>query len=148
MVPMNTKENRDASDEAVLKTIDIQQALILRMSSNSSTVKNWCVTVVAAVAVAAIEKGNTNFFWVSVSATVIFSVLDCYYLALERTFRRAHMEFAEHVCNSTNSDDMLFSVGKGEITFGDTFAALCSRSIWPFYILVVLASFTGFWLLR
>lgn len=142
---MTKEEKRIACDEAVLKTIDIQQSLIARMASTSATTKNWCVTIVAAVAVAAIEKANPNLFWVSVFATFIFLVLDCYYLALERRFRRAHIEFAKKVRTAANCDDDLFLVGDSALKFVDTLSAVLSRSIWPFYLLVLLGCFAGLW---
>ena len=45
----------DPNATASLKTIEIQQSLIARMAAASAAAKNWCVTVVSAVAVVAVD---------------------------------------------------------------------------------------------
>lgn len=129
----------DPNSDAVLKTVDIHQSLIARMSSASGAAKNWCVTVVSAVAIVAVDKANWKFALVAVIPTLLFAAIDIYYLSMERSVRESHKDFVEKLRSNTATSDHLFDVGKFDITFGDTLAAAASKSIWLFYLFIVLS---------
>lgn len=135
-------------NDAALKTIDIQQAVIARMAATSATTKNWCVTLVAAVSVAAIEKSNWVYGLLAIFATALFLVTDSYYLALERNTRKSHDAFAEKLRSGTATSSDLFDVGSTAVGFFDTAHAVLSWSIWPFYLLIIFALSIATCLLR
>jgi hypothetical protein len=69
------------------------QATIARFATQSTTVKGWCVTLTAAL----LGFGVVTLPLVAVLAIyviVVFAVLDAYYLALERAYRRLYDEAA------------------------------------------------------
>lgn len=129
----------DPNSDAALKTVDIQQSVIARMSAASASAKNWCVTVVSAVSVVAVDKGNSSFALIAAVPTVLFLAIDLYYLSLERSVRDAHDDFVKRLREGTAETDSLFDVGTVNLTFADTLAAFKSKSIWLFYLFIVLS---------
>jgi hypothetical protein len=125
--------------DSVLKTIDIQQSLIARMSASSAASKNWCVTVVSAVTIFAVDKAKPFAVLIALLPVVLFFGLDLYYLALERVVRRSHEQFCSKLRSGTATTADLFCVGDRSCTFVDTVKAAGSRSVWPFYLFVALA---------
>jgi hypothetical protein len=63
------------------------QAVITRLASQSTTIKGWCVTVTAALL--GVGAGSTTPLVAIIAAYVVstFAVLDAYYLSLERGYR-------------------------------------------------------------
>ncbi len=129
----------DPNSESALKTVDIQQAVIARMSAASASAKNWCVTVVSAVAIVAVDKEKWTLALIAVVPTVLFLVIDLYYLSLERSVRNAHESFVERLRNGTAETDSLFDVGTVHLSFWNTITAFKSKSIWPFYLFIFLS---------
>src|SRR6267142_352932 len=92
---MNTERDLRENSQAVEAHLTIMQSVIQRMANNSSSSKTWCVTLVSAVLVVIADKGQPQFAWLAVIPTVLFLILDAYYLALERGFRKAYNTFIE-----------------------------------------------------
>ena len=129
----------DPNSDAALKTIDIQQSVIARMAQASATAKNWCVTVVSAFAVVAIDKANWTYALTSIVPVILFCAIDIYYLSLERSARHSHDRFVDQLRDGVATTDSLFDVGTVHLTFRSTVAAGLSKSIWPFYLFTLLA---------
>lgn len=129
----------DPNSNAALKTIDIQQSVIARMSAASASAKNWCVTVVSAVAVVAVDKANSSFALIAIVPAILFLAIDLYYLSLERSVRDAHEAFVKRLREGTAETDSLYDVGTVHLSFADTIAAFKSKSIWPFYLFIGLS---------
>lgn len=119
---------------AVQAHLGIAQAVIQRMASNSASCKAWCITLVAAILVIVADKGKPTYALIAAIPTLLFLVLDTYYLALERCFRNSYNEF-------------IYKVHGGRIVAADLYAvtptgslpkvfaqSLRSFSIWPFYV--------------
>ena len=72
------------------KHLEMIQAVIARMGSNSFLFKGWSVTIIAAVA--ALAGGDTNpvLMLIPVVSTLLFWAVDAYYLMLERAFRKLY----------------------------------------------------------
>lgn len=131
--------NIDPNSEAALKTIDIQQSIIARMANASTTAKNWCITVVSAFAVVAIDKANWIYALTAVIPIILFCAIDIYYLSLERSVRQSHDKFVDQLRDGAATNDSLFDVGAVHLTFRSTVVAGLSKSIWPFYLFNFLA---------
>ena len=56
------------------------------MAENSRSCKVWCVTLVAAVLVLVARTNDPQHALIALIPTLLFLVLDSYYLALERAF--------------------------------------------------------------
>jgi len=80
----------EASVENKLKHMEMIQNIINRMASNSFLIKGWCVTLVAAVFALSARDSNTSFIAVAFFPTLIFWILDAYFLQQERLFRKLY----------------------------------------------------------
>ena len=81
---MGTPTNLDHDPSAIHAHLTIMQGVIQRMTDNSRSCKVWCVTLVAAILVLVARTGEANHVLIALAPTVLFYVLDAYYLALER----------------------------------------------------------------
>lgn len=74
--------------------ISLLQDNINRMASNSSNCKTWLITLISAMFAITASKGDfvTNI-WMAYVPTILFFFLDCFYLGLERRFRRIEKRF-------------------------------------------------------
>ena len=74
-------------NDAKIKHLEMVQAVINRMASNSFMLKGWAVTIVAATFALAARDANQVFFIIAYVPIVMFWFLDSYYLRLERQYR-------------------------------------------------------------
>ena len=128
-------EDRSYGEEsaAVQAHLGIAQSVIQRMASNSSSCKAWCITLVSAILVIVADKGRPHYALIALVPTLLFLVLDTYYLALERCFRQSYNNFIEKLhAGRVVAADLYAVTPAGSI--GKTFfKSLGSFSIWPFY---------------
>ena len=135
---MNQTQLADANPPAVQKHVEIMQSIITRMAENSRACKIWCVTLVSAVLVLVARIGSADHALIALLPTVLFYVLDAYYLALERGFRQSYDEFVNklHSGRATTSD--LYAVAPtGSVVRGVVWAMFRSFSVLPFYLMVI-----------
>ena len=88
--------------ENLLKEIDLIQAVIKRMASNSFLIKGWTVTLVVATL---LLKGEGAHPAIAFIPLLIFWLLDAFYLRTERMYRELHIWV---VANRESTDDHLF----------------------------------------
>lgn len=118
---------------AVQAHLNITQSVIARMASNSASCKAWCITLVSAILVIVADKGKPTYTLIAVIPTVLFLVLDAYYLALEKCFRTSYNHFiAKLHVGEISSTDLYAVTPSGSISRAFRLAVL-SFSIWPFY---------------
>lgn len=143
------KENPSLGVEssAVQKHLEIMQGVIQRMADNSRSCKVWCVTLVSAILVLVARTGKAEHALIALAPTVLFYVLDAYYLALERGFRRSHERFVGKLHHGRITESDLYTVAPtGSTPRGTLWAMFKSFSIPPFYA-VVAATVVLAWLL-
>jgi hypothetical protein len=63
------------------------QAVVSRLSAQSTTVKGWCVTVTAALLGFGATAARPVVAAIAIYVVLAFAILDAYYLALERAYR-------------------------------------------------------------
>ena len=95
---------------AVQKHLDIMQPVITRMAENSRSCKVWCVTLVAAVLVLVARTGEPRHVPIALAPAVLFYVLDAYYLALDRGFRRSYGWFVSQLHRGQVTASDLYTV--------------------------------------
>ena len=119
---------------AVQAHLNIAQSVIQRMASNSASCKAWCITLVAAILVIVADKGKPNYALIAVIPTLLFLVLDTYYLSLERCFRNSYNDFIDKVHSGRVAAADLYAImPKGSLP--KAFAqSIYSFSVWPFYV--------------
>lgn len=124
------KEN----SQAVQSHLTILQSVIQRMANNSASSKAWCITLVSAILVIVADKGKPQYAWIAVIPTLLFLILDAYYLGLELGFRNAYNAFIKKLhSEALSANDLFVVVPQGnQLTL---FAlSLFSFSVWPFYL--------------
>ena len=117
------------------------QNIIARLSNYSMNCKTWAVTIVSALCVVIFDPQKITFFYVVIIPILIFWLLDCYYLGLEKTFREIYVEFLKKIeINDTNiCDDIKINLkGKRFINF---LKALISISTTPLYFALAIIVF-------
>ena len=87
---MTTLEKK--AHPAVQAHIDMLQSIISRMAKNSANCKSWVIPMVTAIVTLVLEKGilPTTVAYIPI---VLFYLLDCYYLGLERKFKDRLRDF-------------------------------------------------------
>lgn len=70
-----------------IKHLEFIQAVITRMNSNSFLIKGWSVTIVAALFVLGADKFDEKYLLIALFSTIMFWILDGYFLSQERKFR-------------------------------------------------------------
>lgn len=76
--------------EKKLKHLDMIQAVITRMNSNSFSLKGWAVTLVAGLFALSSKDANKIYYLVTYIPIIVFWFLDAYYLKQERLYRKLY----------------------------------------------------------
>jgi hypothetical protein len=76
--------------ESKLKHLEMIQAVVNRMASNSFLLKGWAVTLVSALLALAAANSDRRFVFVAVLPLLMFWLLDAYFLRQERLFRKLY----------------------------------------------------------
>ena len=122
---------------AVQKHVEVMQGVIQRMAENSRSCKVWCVTLVSAIMVLVARTGDAEHATIALAPTVLFLVLDAYYLSLERGFRGSYDSFVCKVHEGKVCRLDLYTVSvNGSIPKGLFWAMFSSFSVSPFYLVV------------
>ena len=123
--------NEDSS--AVQSHLNIMQGVIERMAENSRACKLWCITLVSASLVFVARAENPDHALIALLPTVLFLVLDIYYLALERAFRGSYTVFVRKLHHDELALSDIYTVAPTGSIPGHFIRCLMSFSIWPFY---------------
>ena len=138
--------------------VSLLQENINRMASNSSNCKTWLITIIAAILAMSASKGDIAvYIWTAYIPTLLFFFLDCFYLGIERRFRRVEKRFISIVTNDrdalrneckphdANGAMYQFSLPDGHKDKHNqlvlTIKAMWSWSTTPFYVCIALIIF-------
>ncbi len=133
---MTEQTRLDHDSTAVQKHLEIVQGVITRMADNSRSCKVWCVTLVAAVLVLVARTGEPQHALIALVPTLLFLVLDAYYLALERAFRRSYDDFVCRLHCGQLAQQHMYNVKPTGMGRALVMRCLVSLSIYLFYLLV------------
>lgn len=129
-------------NSAVQAHISMHQDIINRMAGNSANCKNWTITLVAAMLVLLVDKKmQIPNAWICLIPIVLFYLLDCYYLGLERMCIASQNEFLEKVKNENDYIDSLYkmeAIKDNCKQLCNTIKAMKSFSTLPFYVIVAI----------
>lgn len=133
--------NNAANPQAVQTHLQTTQSVIQRMASNSASCKAWCIALVSAILVIVATTGKPQYTLIAIIPTVLFLILDTYYLTLEKMFRQSYNLFIEklHTGKVTTSD--LYIVSPSGSMLRGFFSSFISFSIWPFYLTLLVMTF-------
>ena len=138
--------------------ISLLQDNINRMASNCSNCKTWLITLIAAFFAISASKGDiVTYIWMAYIPTALFFFLDCFYLGVERRFRRIESRFVALViqdeealkneCLPHDIDSALYKYSlpnahkDKQNQFCQTIRAMWSWSTTPFYVCVAAIIF-------
>jgi hypothetical protein len=86
-------------NDTKIKHLEIVQAIINRMASNSFMLKGWAVTLVVGIFALAAKDSSQIFFLIAYVPIVMFWFLDSYYLRLERQYRALYDKIRNNLSN-------------------------------------------------
>lgn len=95
--------------------------------------KGWAVTLVAGLTALAKADADRDIAWIACGAIVVFALLDAYYLAQERAFRKLYEE-------AVSDDGVTWSLAAGRVGASELVAAIRSFAIWPLYLITGLGA--------
>lgn len=124
-----------------IKTIDLLQSCITRMSQNSFMVKGWTITLTGIILALVPETFDVRLLCIICFVLIIcFWILDAFYLQKERLFRRKY----ELLIKNPESNDLYFDLDIRSLKKNDKeynfFAIMFSLSVWPIYIPLLAAT--------
>jgi hypothetical protein len=101
--------------------INTLQNIISRHASYSLNCKTWCITIVSALGVILFEKRQCINIVVILFPVIVFFLLDCYYLGLERLFKDIYEDFLYKLKTNTVSVNSAppYGVRRPGIHFGN-----------------------------
>lgn len=134
---MIRKMNNQACDKKI-KHLEMIEAIIERMGSNSFKLKGWTVTLVSIIGALSVQGTDKRFFLLPFIPLIVFWVLDSYYLQLERKYRVLYRNVSE-----LSEDDIDFNMNTKKIICNEQEASkicfcncLFSWTEFPFYIVL------------
>lgn len=121
--------------ERKIKHLEIIQATINRMASNSFLIKGWCITLVAAILALASQGSNQRIIFVSYLPIIMFWLLDAYFLRQERLFRKLYDKIRNA---SENSIDFSMNTAEFAKETAPWIGTAFSQTLFLFYGIVLL----------
>ena len=121
---------------AVKAHLEIMLDVIRRTAENSRSCKVWCVTIVSATLVLVSRTETSSHALLALAPTILFLILDTYYLALEHGFRGSYDTFVARLHGGRLYSDSLYSVTQCGSIYRRFITSFLSFSVWPFYMCV------------
>lgn len=123
------------SPEDKRKHLEMIQAVISRMGSNSFLFKGWSITIIAAVSAFAGGDSNPILMLIPVVSTLLFWSIDAYYLMNERAFRKLYEKVAQ---TDPKEIDFAMTPAKEYIGFKNWIKTLKTTILSLFYGVVLI----------
>ena len=124
-------------DSDKIKHLEMIQAIITRMNTNSFQLKRLSITIVAALLAVYASTQKLDFILIAIFPPIIFWFLDAYYIQMERKFRELYKDVADINPNplSVTPFDMNPKLYKGKKF--NYFSVCFSKTIWPVYLPII-----------
>lgn len=133
--------------------LQMMQDNIVRMANNSANCKTWMVTLVAGLCAIGCSISTLNgWILLAIIPVIVFWYLDTLYLNLERKMRNRELDFIRIIKDDYGSKeykDALYNFSplslvnlpdeKKKKGFVDTSDRAFSKSIFPFYFMMIVA---------
>jgi hypothetical protein len=116
------------------------QNIITRMNKNSFQIKGWQTGIVSALIVLSTSMKNAAIIYIALFPTVIFWLLDAYYLLQERKFRGLYNDAAGLTAKPLVATLYSMNIGKYNRSISKNYTywnVLKSKTIWPLYVGIV-----------
>jgi hypothetical protein len=115
------------------------------MNTNSFQIKGWSITITVALLALYVNNGNEKFILIAIAPTILFWLLDTYYLQQERKFRGIYNDIAglskiEEKLIIKNFEMPIHKYRKGKYNY---FKVMWSKTIWTFYFIQIILLIVG-----
>lgn len=145
---MADQQQLDHDSPAVHKHLEILQGIISRMADNSRSCKVWCSTLVSAVLIFTVRTERVDYAFMALVPAVALLVLDAYYVAHERAFRKSHESFVCRLHDGTLTPKELFVFGRLGSLPKRVASSFGSFSVLPFYIAIFAMVLLVWWVTK
>lgn len=134
-------------NEHSIKHLEFLQSDISRMNQNSFQMKGWTISILSAllaIFAASIDSktgtGNVGFILVAIVPTLIFWLLDSYYLQQERKFRGIYNDIALLTEQSERIVIREFEIPLNKYRGSQYcfFRVMWSKTEWPLYFILIV----------
>ena len=144
---MNENSQLNEESSSVQSHLGIVQDVIQRMAENSRSCKVWNIILVSAILVFVARVEKPDYVLIALVPTILFLILDTYYLGLERAFRESYNDFVRKLHEGSLAATDLFTVAPAGSVPRHFISSQLSFSIWPFYPTLVGLTLIIWWLL-
>lgn len=131
-------------EEKKVKHLEFIQSNIARMNQCSFQMKGWMLTVATALLAlyassinTELGKGNNIFIFIAIVPTLIFWVLDSYYLQQERKFCGIYNDLIS-ITKNTKIKEFEMPLEKYDGYKYCLFRVMFSKTEWALYLLVII----------
>lgn len=130
------------SNNVRIKHLELIQAVIGRMANNSFLIKGWTITISLAGFGLFANSNKTMFLFLVLFSTIIFWILDAYYLREERLFRKLYEETSIIKNDQKNSSRILnMNVDKYNHRISNLLTVVISFPTFLIYISILFVTF-------
>ncbi len=124
--------------EAKLKHLEFIQNTITRMAHNSFLLKGWCITVVGAIIGLNKDGVDWKVTMLAIFLTLMFWILDGYFLSQERYFRGRYDEVRQ---KKPEEIDFRMQLDGEKSSYMDWFVSITSVTLRIYYLTILIALF-------
>lgn len=129
--------------EEKIKHLEFVQNVITRLNNNSFQLKGWMITIVSALMALYASSGKVLYIFVSILPVIIFWFIDTYYLLQERKFRGMYADIVNGKVKDFNMPIENYTFSKQNNKKYKYLKVLFSETMWPLYLLLILALALG-----
>lgn len=131
-------------NESKVKYLELIQSVISRLAGNSFLIKGWAISIaIAGLGIFETNK-NPSFLWLTIFSSLIFWLLDGYYVRQERLFRKLYEDKAIYYDKRKNFN---FSLSTANYEKGVASKLVCMFSF-PTSAVYFSILFVALWLLN
>ena len=124
--------------EAKLKHLEFIQNIITRMANNSFLLKGWCITVVGAIIGLNKDGVDWKVTMLAIFLTLMFWILNGYFLSKERYFRKRYDEIRE---KKPEEIDFKMQLDGNKTSYMNWFVSTTSITLLIYYVTILVALF-------
>ncbi|MGM9882066.1 MAG: hypothetical protein ACI31S_04415 [Bacilli bacterium] len=137
-------ENKDHS--SVIAYLQFLQNNITRMATNSSNTKAFIAVIFTIlVTMLTTTKSILKYWWLGIIFSLLGTILDSYYLAFERMYRKKYNSVCKDINNNNLNVEDIYNMNPKNTNLkfehiAEMLDAISSFSVWGFYILFIIIS--------
>ena len=143
-ISANEKIIKIKNNESVIAYLEFLQNVISRMGGNSANIKALIAVVYTIfITILITIKELKKYWWIGIAIAIVGMIMDTYYLALERMYRKRYNNFVRKINEGQLDEKEIYNMNpkitdlKYEV-FAVMLEAVKSFSVNGFYVLFVI----------